>query len=199
MRSCMPNSSRTAKQLLKATRGAKRPAAVRETWLADRANQYVDSRKPWMLAKDPKNVARCSWSVPRLNLSGAVLDDLCNPFDQIGADQGQCLISRDGLDVGRLRPNRGCRQPSMPMSPWPSSARSERGLSSLVRASEREPPHRRIAAQPHPAFDAASIGHGNAGGGHAVEGNSDIDRRFLSIDLREPKNEGRVIAGGDKL
>jgi methionyl-tRNA synthetase len=25
--------------------------------LADRANQYVDSRKPWMLAKDPKNAA----------------------------------------------------------------------------------------------------------------------------------------------
>jgi methionyl-tRNA synthetase len=32
--------------------------AVRDIMaLADRANQYVDSRKPWMLAKDPKNVA----------------------------------------------------------------------------------------------------------------------------------------------
>jgi len=38
----MPNSPRRAKPLLA---------------LADRANQYVDSRKPWMLAKDPKNVA----------------------------------------------------------------------------------------------------------------------------------------------
>jgi methionyl-tRNA synthetase len=32
--------------------------AMREVMaLADRANQYVDSRKPWMLAKDPSNVA----------------------------------------------------------------------------------------------------------------------------------------------
>jgi len=33
-------------------------AAVRDIMaLCDRANQYVDSRKPWMLAKDPKNAA----------------------------------------------------------------------------------------------------------------------------------------------
>ncbi len=33
-------------------------AAIRDIMaLCDRANQYVDSRKPWMLAKDPKNAA----------------------------------------------------------------------------------------------------------------------------------------------
>ena len=44
--------------IAQAYEGRDTAGAVREIMaLADRANQYVDSRKPWMLAKDPKNAA----------------------------------------------------------------------------------------------------------------------------------------------
>ena len=45
--------------IAKSYEGRDTAAAIRDIMaLCDRANQYVDSRKPWMLAKDPKNAAQ---------------------------------------------------------------------------------------------------------------------------------------------
>ncbi len=68
--------------------------------LCDRANQYVDSRKPWMLAKDPNNAAEVqSVCTQALNLFRVLMIYL-EPVLPAMAASARALLSGTGLDLG---------------------------------------------------------------------------------------------------
>ena len=76
-------------------------AAIRDIMaLCDRANQYVDSRKPWMLAKDPKNAVEVqNVCTQALNLFRVLMIYLEPVLPKHGRKRAR-LLPGTGLDLG---------------------------------------------------------------------------------------------------
>ncbi len=79
-------------------------SAIRDIMaLADRANQYIDQRKPWILAKQPQNAAEvqdvCTLG---LNLFRALMIYLAPVLPGHGR-QVRTVLRRDGLELERCR------------------------------------------------------------------------------------------------
>jgi methionyl-tRNA synthetase len=168
-------------------------AAIRDIMaLCDRANQYVDSRKPWMLAKDPKNAAEVqSVCTQALNLFRVLM-----------------------IYLQPVLPNMAARACTFFQEPgWTWAAAAAPLLSTSINAYEAlavrldpksvarlvEPdapaPPRAQAPNHGGASDAATLAAATS-----VEGNQISIDDFLRIDLRVAKVlAAEFIVGADKL
>jgi methionyl-tRNA synthetase len=169
--------------------------AMREIMaLADRANQYVDSRKPWMLAKDPKTEGEVQFvGTQGLNLFRVLMIYLQPVLPKMA--ERACAFFQE--------------------TSWTWAAAATPLLSTSIRA--YEPLATRLdplavaglvepeAAEPE-APAAPAVTHGGASdtvtlaAATSVEGNLISIDDFLRIDLRVAKIlNAEMIAGADKL
>jgi methionyl-tRNA synthetase len=169
-------------------------AAIRDIMaLCDRANQYVDSRKPWMLAKNPKNAAEVqSVCTQALNLFRVLMIYL-EPVLPSMAARARAFFQEPG---------------------WTWAAAATPLLSTSINAYEalavRLDPKAvaRLVEPEAPAPAAAAQAANNGGASDAatlaaaasVEGNMISIDDFLRIDLRVAKIlNAEFIVGADKL
>jgi methionyl-tRNA synthetase len=166
--------------------------AMREIMaLADRANQYVDSRKPWMLAKDPSNVAEVQIVCTQaLNLFRVLMIYLQPVLPQMAARA--CAFFQETV--------------------WTWGAAAKPLLSTSITAYEPlavrlDPKAVASLVEPEAAAPSAPA-ITNAGASDtatlatatSVEGNLISIDDFLRIDLRVAKIlKAELIAGADKL
>jgi methionyl-tRNA synthetase len=169
-------------------------AAMRDIMaLCDRANQYVDSRKPWMLAKDPKNAAEVqSVCTQALNLFRVLM-----------------------IYLEPVLPNMASRARSFFKEPtWTWAAAATPLLSTSINAYEalavRLDPKAvaRLVEPEEPAAPSGAQSPKRGGASDAatlaaatsVEGNMISIDDFLRIDLRVAKVlAAEFIVGADKL
>jgi methionyl-tRNA synthetase len=172
-------------------------AAIRDIMaLCDRANQYVDSRKPWMLAKDPKNASEVqSVCTQALNLFRVLMIYLEPVLPNMAARA--CAFFQE--------------------SKWTWAAAATPLLSTSINAYEAlavrlDPKAVARLVEPEMPAPAASVGGApipvNGGASDAatlaaaasVEGNLISIDDFLRIDLRVAKIlAAEFIVGADKL
>ncbi len=167
-------------------------AAMRDVMaLCDRANQYVDSRKPWMLAKDPKNAVEVQ----------SVCTQALNLFRVLMIYLGPVL------PVMAARASAFFREPA-----WTWASAATPLLSSSINAYEplalRLDPKTvaRLVEPETPLAAAAAPANGGASdaatlaAAASVEGNLISIDDFLRIDLRVAKVlSAEFIGGADKL
>jgi methionyl-tRNA synthetase len=169
--------------------------AMREIMaLADRANQYVDSRKPWMLAKDPKTEGEVQIVCTQgLNLFRVLMIYL-QPVLPKTAERACAFFQETG---------------------WTWAAAATPLLSTSIRAYEPlairlDPKAVAGLVEPEAAAPEApaapAVAHGGASdtvtlaAATSVEGNLISIDDFLRIDLRVAKIlNAELIAGADKL
>jgi methionyl-tRNA synthetase len=178
-------------------------AAVREIMaLADRANQYVDSRKPWMLAKDAAKAAEVqSVCTQALNLFRILMIYLQPVLPQMAARARTFLHEAEWNWAARETPLL-----STAINAYePLAVRLDpKAVTALVEPEAAAP------AAPAPAATGATgaTAAANAGASDAatlaaaasVEGNMISIDDFLRIDLRVAKIlNAELIAGADKL
>jgi methionyl-tRNA synthetase len=169
--------------------------AIREIMaLADRANQYVDSRKPWMLAKDPAKAAEVqSVCTQALNLFRVLMIYLQPVLPQIAARAGEFLRQEASDWAGRATPLLAASINAYE----PLAVRLDpKAVAALV---EPETAAATTAASPPGAASAASD-TATLAAATSVEGNLISIDDFLRIDLRVAKIlNAELIAGADKL
>jgi methionyl-tRNA synthetase len=166
--------------------------AMREIMaLADRANQYVDSRKPWMLAKDAKNVAEVQIVCTQaLNLFRVLMIYLQPVLPQMAARACAFFQETDWTWAAAAMPLL-----STAINAYePLALRLDpKAVATLVEpeAAAPSPP----AAANSGASDTATLAAATS-----VEGNLISIDDFLRIDLRVAKIlTAELIAGADKL
>jgi methionyl-tRNA synthetase len=164
--------------------------AMREIMaLADRANQYVDSRKPWMLAKDPGNVAEVQIVCTQaLNLFRTLMIYLQPVLPQMAARA--CAFFQETVWTWGA-----AAKPLLATSInayEPLAVRLDpKAVASLVEPAAPSAP----AAANTGASDTATLAAATS-----VEGNLISIDDFLRIDLRVAKIlKAELIAGADKL
>jgi methionyl-tRNA synthetase len=163
-------------------------AAMRDIMaLCDRANQYVDSRKPWMLAKDPKNTAEVqSVCTQALNLFRVLMIYL-EPVLPNMAARVRAFFQESGWTWA------AAAMPLLSTSINPYEPLAVRlDPKAVARLIEPEAP---APAASGGASDAATLA-----AAASVEGNLISIDDFLRIDLRVAKVlAAELIAGADKL
>jgi methionyl-tRNA synthetase len=168
-------------------------AAIRDIMaLCDRANQYVDSRKPWMLAKDPKNAAEVqSVCTQALNLFRVLMIYL-EPVLPGMAERVRAFFQEPGWTWA------AAETPLLSTSINAYEALAVRlDPKAVARLVEPEVPAPAGAPAPHHggASDAATLAAATS-----VEGNMISIDDFLRIDLRVAKVlAAEFIVGADKL
>jgi methionyl-tRNA synthetase len=177
--------------IAKSYEGRDTAAAVRDIMaLADRANQYVDSRKPWMLAKDAKNAAEVqSVCTQALNLFRVLM-----------------------IYLQPVLPNMAARASTFfQESGWSWSHAAKPLLGTNINAYEPlavrlDPQAVASLVEPEAAAAAAAAPHAGASdtatlaAATSVEGNLISIDDFLRIDLRVAKIlSAELITGADKL
>jgi methionyl-tRNA synthetase len=175
--------------------------------LADRANQYVDSRKPWMLAKDAAKVAEVqSVCTQALNLFRVLMIYLQPVLPQM-AERARAFLQEtswawSARETPLLSTAINVYEPLAvrldlkavaalvePEAVAPAGSAAP-AISSTATAAAASPP----AAKPG-ASDAATLAAATS-----VEGNLISIDDFLRIDLRVAKIlNAELIAGADKL
>ncbi|HSZ07041.1 MAG TPA: methionine--tRNA ligase [Steroidobacteraceae bacterium] len=184
--------------------------AMREIMaLADRANQYVDSRKPWMLAKDPKTEGEVQIVCTQgLNLFRVLMIYL-QPVLPKMAERACAFLQETGWTwTAAARPLlstsiRAYEPLATRLDPKAVAALVEPEAAALSQPAASSTP----AAAAVPAVPAALAGtHGGASdtvtlaAATSVEGNLISIDDFLRIDLRVAKIlRAELIAGADKL
>jgi methionyl-tRNA synthetase len=170
-------------------------AAMREIMaLADRANQYVDSRKPWMLAKDPGKAADVqSVCTQALNLFRVLMIYLEPVLPQMAGRVRTFFQESDWTWASRATPLL-----SRAINTYePLAVRLDpKAVKALVEVDFAAPDASRApAAANSGASDAATLA-----AAASVEGNLISIDDFLRIDLRVAKIlNAELIAGADKL
>jgi methionyl-tRNA synthetase len=166
--------------------------AMREIMaLADRANQYVDSRKPWMLAKDPNKVAEvqlvCTLA---LNLFRVLMIYLQPVLPQMAARASAFFQETDWTWAAAAKP----RLSTAINAYEPLAVRLDpKAMANLVGPEAAVSPAPAVANTS--ASDTATLAAATS-----VEGNLISIDDFLRIDLRVAKIlTAELIAGADKL
>jgi methionyl-tRNA synthetase len=156
--------------------------------LADRANQYVDLRKPWMLAKDPHNAVEVqSVCTQALNLFRVLMIYLQPVLPDMAAKARRFFQESDWSWAHAAAPLLGTA-----ITPYEPLALR---LDSKVVARLVEPEAAAPSAPAIGASDTATIAAANA-----VEGNLISIDDFLRIDLRVAKVlRAELVPGADKL
>jgi methionyl-tRNA synthetase len=166
--------------------------AMREIMaLADRANQYVDSRKPWMLAKDPNKVAEVQVVCTQaLNLFRVLMIYLQPVLPQMAARACAFFQETDWTWAAAAKP----RLSTAINAYEPLAVRLDpKAVANLVEP-ERAAPSAPAVANAG-ASDTATLAAATS-----VEGNLISIDDFLRIDLRVAKIlTAELIAGADKL
>jgi methionyl-tRNA synthetase len=158
--------------------------------LADRANQYVDLRKPWMLAKDPHNTVEVqSVCTQALNLFRVLMIYLQPVLPDMAAKARRFFQESDWSWAHAAAPLLGTA--IIPYEPL-ALRLDAKVVARLVEPEAAAP------AAPGPtggASDTATIAAANA-----VEGNLISIDDFLRIDLRVAKVlSAELVPGADKL
>jgi len=182
-------------------------AAMRDIMaLSDRANQYVDSRKPWMLAKDPKNAAEVqSVCTQALNLFRVLMIYLEPVLPSMAARATAFFQESKWTWASAAAPLL-----STSINPYePLAVRLDpKAVARLVEPEAPAPAASMPAASMPAASTPAATTSGNGGASDAatlaaaesVEGNLISIDDFLRIDLRVAKVlAAEFIAGADKL
>jgi methionyl-tRNA synthetase len=174
-------------------------AAIRDIMaLCDRANQYVDSRKPWMLAKDPKNAAEVqSVCTQALNLFRVLMIYLQPVLPNMAARA--CAFFQEE--------NWTWAAASTPLLSTSINAYEALAVrldpKAVARLVEPETPPLAPAAPAPSAETPRNAGASDAAtlaAAASVEGNMISIDDFLRIDLRVAKIlSAEFIAGADKL
>ncbi|HWW28587.1 MAG TPA: methionine--tRNA ligase [Steroidobacteraceae bacterium] len=156
--------------------------------LADRANQYVDLRKPWMLAKDPHNAVEVqSVCTQALNLFRVLMIYLQPVLPDMAAKARRFFQESDWSWAHAAAPLLGTA-----ITPYEPLALR---LDAKVVARLVEPEAAAPSAPALGASDTATIAAANA-----VEGNLISIDDFLRIDLRVAKVlRAELVPGADKL
>ena len=167
-------------------------AAMRDIMaLCDRANQYVDSRKPWMLAKDPNNAAEVqSVCTQALNLFRVLMIYL-EPVLPSMAARARTFFQESGWTWA------AAATPLLSTSINPYEALAVRlDPKAVARLVEPEEPAASGARSANRgASDAATLA-----AAASVEGNMISIDDFLRVDLRVAKVlAAEFIVGADKL
>jgi methionyl-tRNA synthetase len=169
--------------------------AMREIMrLADRANQYIDERKPWVLARDPARLAGVQLACTQgLNLFRLLMTYL-KPVLPVMAAQAEHFLGSGPLDwADRARPLLGSR--IEPYSALLSRVDPAAVEAMLVASRETIPAPVALAASPQPAAVAAPARHGQESGTSMIT----IDD-FMKVDLRiATVLEASTVDGADKL
>jgi methionyl-tRNA synthetase len=179
--------------IAKSYEGRDTAAAIRDIMaLCDRANQYVDSRKPWMLAKDPKNAAEVqSVCTQALNLFRVLMIYL-EPVLPGMAERVRAFFQEPGWTWA------AAETPLLSTSINAYEALAVRlDPKAVARLVEPEEPAPSGARAPNHggASDAATLAAATS-----VEGNMISIDDFLRIDLRVAKVlAAEFIVGADKL
>jgi len=170
--------------------------AVREIMaLADRANQYIDSRKPWMLAKDPQKSAQVQAVCTQgLNLFRVLMIYLQPVLPQM-ADSARRFLRESQWTWAHA----GTPLLATSISPYePLAVRLDPKAVARLVAPEVEPetvPAPATAASASGAPDAAALAAATA-----VEGNLISIDDFLRVDLRVARiSKAEFVPGADKL
>ena len=167
-------------------------AAMREIMaLADRANQYVDSRKPWMLAKDPDKVAEVQLVCTQaLNLFRVLMIYLQPVLPQMAARASAFFQETDWTWAAAAKP----RLSAAINAYEPLAVRLDpKAVANLVEPEAAAPSV--LAVANTSASDTATLAAATS-----VEGNLISIDDFLRIDLRVAKIlAAELIAGADKL
>ena len=193
-------------------------SAVREIMaLADRANQYIDARKPWSLAKDPANAAEVrSVCTQGLNLFRVLMVYLqpalpemavqaqrffqegAWTWDSVAAPLLGTTISPYQPLATRLDPKAVAKlvePPPEAVATVTASPGAQATVTVKVTAPPAAPPPTRRATASTAASDEATLA-----AAAAVEGNSISIDDFLRVDLRVAKVlSADLIPGADKL
>ena len=156
--------------------------------LADRANQYVDLRKPWMLAKDPHNAVEVQGVCTQaLNLFRVLMIYLQPVLPDMAAKARRFFQESDWSWAHAAAPLLGTA-----ITPYEPLALR---LDAKVVARLVEPEAAAPSAPALGASDTATIAAANA-----VEGNLISIDDFLRIDLRVAKVlRAELVPGADKL
>ncbi len=168
-------------------------AAVRDIMaLCDRANQYVDSRKPWILAKDPKNAAEVqSVCTQALNLFRVLMIYLAPVLPAMAARASRFFQEPEWTWAAAAQPLLAAT-----INPYePLALRLD--PKAVARLIEAEAPAAAARGARHSAgaSDTATLA-----AAASVEGNLISIDDFLRIDLRVAKIlEAEFITGADKL
>jgi methionyl-tRNA synthetase len=166
--------------------------AMREIMaLADRANQYVDSRKPWMLAKDPTKVAEVQVVCTQaLNLFRVLMIYLQPVLPQMAARASAFFQETDWTWGAAAKP----RLSTAINAYEPLAVRLDpKAVTNLVEPEAAAPSAPAVANSG--ASDTATLA-----AAASVEGNLISIDDFLRIDLRVAKIlTAELIAGADKL
>jgi methionyl-tRNA synthetase len=166
-------------------------AAVRDIMaLADRANQYIDAQKPWMLAKDASNAALVqSVCTQGLNLFRVLMIYLAPVLPQMAAKARRFLQEGDWSWSSVATPL--LASSILPYEPL-ALRLDPKTVAKLVEAEVPEVP---AASRGNQASDTATLAAATA-----VEGNMISIDDFLRVDLRVAKIlNAELIAGADKL
>jgi methionyl-tRNA synthetase len=168
-------------------------AAVRDIMaLCDRANQYVDSRKPWMLAKNPKNAAEVqSVCTQALNLFRVLMIYL-EPVLPSMAVRARSFFQEPGWTWA------AAATPLLSTSINPYEALAVRlDPKAVARLVE---PEEAAASGSHSANRGGASDAATLASAASVEGNMISIDDFLRVDLRVAKVlAAEFIVGADKL
>jgi methionyl-tRNA synthetase len=173
-------------------------AAVREIMLlADRANQYIDAQKPWLLAKDPRNAAQVqSVCTQGLNLFRVLMIYLQPVLPEMAAKVRGFFGESQWSWSDAARPRLGTLiEPYQALATRLDAA----AVARLVAADSGADAAASAARTPTTATEAASD-VATLAAAAAVEGNLISIDEFLRVDLRVARIESAdVVAGADKL
>ena len=169
-------------------------SAVRDIMaLADRANQYIDAQKPWMLAKDANNAALVqSVCTQGLNLFRVLMIYLAPVLPEMAAKARRFLQESEWSWAHAAKPllSTGI------LAYEPLAVRLDpKAVAALVEPESAEPAAPTAAPSAAQASDTATLA-----AAAAVEGNSISIDEFLRVDLRVAKVlNAELVTGADKL
>jgi methionyl-tRNA synthetase len=178
-------------------------AAVRDIMaLADRANQYIDAQKPWMLAKDPDNALMVqSVCTQGLNLFRALMIYLAPVLPEMAAKAQRFLQESAWVWSHAATPLLA----SSILAYEPLALRLDpKAVAKLVEAEEPEAPAAVATTPATPVSPLARAGKASdtatLAAAAAVEGNLISIDDFLRVDLRVAKIlNAELVTGADKL
>jgi len=169
-------------------------SAVRDIMaLADRANQYIDAQKPWMLAKDANNAALVqSVCTQGLNLFRVLMIYLAPVLPEMAAKARRFLQESEWSWAHAAKPllSTGI------LAYEPLAVRLDpKAVAALVEPESAEPAAPTAVPSATQASDTATLA-----AAAAVEGNSISIDEFLRVDLRVAKVlNAELVTGADKL
>jgi len=189
--------------IAKAYEGRDTAQAVREIMgLADRANQYIDAQKPWILAKNPDNAAAVQAVCTQgLNLFRVLMIYLKPVLPEMAAKAATFFGEKAWSWSDAAAPLLSVTiKPYEPLATRLDPKAVQRLIDPEPAADTPAAAPAAAAAAPPPAAKAGASDTATLAAAAAVEGNSISIDEFLRVDLRIAKiMSADTVSGADKL